>query len=120
MQILEKHSTSTTPEVKLLPEGKVIFSGKSMMENAIDFYADIHQWIDEYLTTGATHLHLEFDFVYFNSTSAKQILKMLMHLDDAAVECRVDWKHPKDHDILKFRGAELESMINMPFNYVAY
>ena len=120
MNVLEIESTTTSPKVTLLPEGKVIFSGKSMMENAIDFYDDIHVWIDNYIAEGKDQLNLEFDFVYFNSTSAKQILKMLMLLDDSSLTCVVDWKHPEDHDILKYRGAELESMLNMEFNYVPY
>ena len=120
MEELEINSTATSPEVKLSPEGNVMFSGKSMMENAIDFYGPIHDWIENYVSSGAEKLRLEFDFVYFNSTSAKQILKMLMNLDDASLNCIVDWKHPKDHDVLKFRGSELESMLNMEFNYVPY
>ena len=120
MELIEKESTATSPEVKMIPEGRVIFSGKSMMENAIEFYDDLHAWIDAYINSGKEELKLEFDFVYFNSTSAKQLLKMLMNLDESKVKCQVDWKHPKDHDILKFRGAELESMLNMEFNYVPY
>ena len=119
MTTMNIESTTTTPEVSLSEDGKVSFSGKSMMENAIDFYNPIHEWVDDYVAKGNAELELEFDFVYFNSTSAKQILKMLMKLDDSDIKCVVNWKHPKGHDILKFRGAELESMLNMKFNYVA-
>ncbi|MCB9223341.1 MAG: SiaC family regulatory phosphoprotein [Crocinitomicaceae bacterium] len=120
MNRMEIDSTTTSPQVALLAEGKVIFSGKSMMENAIEFYDRIHEWVDGYINEGNEQIELEFDFVYFNSTSAKQILKMLMTLDDSSLKCKVNWKHPEDHDILKFRGAELESMLNMEFNYVPY
>lgn len=119
MKTINIESTATTPEVHLLEDGMITFAGKSMMENAIDFYGPIHDWVDKFMAKGLDKLEMEFDFVYFNSTSAKQILKMLMKLDESEINCVVNWKYPKDHDILKFRGAELESMLNMDFNYVA-
>ena len=109
--------TATSPEVSLEP-GYLKFSGKSMMENAIDFYGDIHNWVNNYLASHPQEIVVEFDFVYFNSTSAKQILKLLMNLDESDLKTDIIWQYPKGHDILKLRGVELESMLDCEFRYV--
>ena len=61
---------------------------------------------------------------YFNSASSKQIVDMMILLEDVNAlpdkEVVVNWGYEKDDDIMKIRGQEMESIIELPFKYHEY
>jgi ABC-type xylose transport system substrate-binding protein len=119
MELLHIKQNEMKPEIKLEPKGSLYFGGRSMMEDASTFYAQIHGWLRTYLDSGAESIEVSCDLTYFNSSSAKQLLKVLMTIDDAEIEAKVIWYYPKENDVLYDRGAELAIMVDLPFEYVA-
>jgi hypothetical protein len=66
-----------------------------------------------------TPITVTMDLIYFNSSSAKQLLKLLMGIDEATTNGKVIWMYPENNDTLLERGKELEVMLDLPFEYLA-
>ena len=113
------NKTDISPDVNLDISGEVSISGMSMMEDPSEFYLQIHNWINEYIDSGNNKLNITFHLNYFNSSSAKQILKVLMAIDEAEINTKVFWYYPSDNEFLKERGEEFAIMLDLPFEYVA-
>lgn len=113
------NATEFGPEILLDATCKKIrISGKSRMEDAMAYYQPVHEWLAELLTQGITPITIELDLSYFNSSSAKQLLKILMVVDSSEIEGKVRWIYPANNDTLLERGNELEVMVDLVFEYV--
>ena len=113
------NATEVGPEIILEPTGKIRISGKSRMEDAATYYKEVHAWLSDYLQQENNHITVEFNLSYFNSSSAKQLLKLLMNIDKASSDGKVIWIYPANNDTLLERGQELEIMLDLPFEYQA-
>ena len=60
----------------------VKISGVSMMEDALEFYKESKNWIDNYLNSNSNPLIIEFELTYFNSSTAKQFIQLLSILTE--------------------------------------
>jgi len=98
-------------------EGVLKISGISMMEDALDFYSETKNKIDNYYLKSSSKLTIEFELTYFNSSSAKQFIQILTKLEGDMGA--VIWKYPIDHIIMHDRGKELEILVDVPFDFIA-
>ena len=113
------NATELGPEIILETTGNIIVSGKSRMEDASLYYKEMHNWLSNYLTEINSSITVTLDLSYFNSSSAKQLLKLLMSIDESECSGKVIWVYPENNDILLERGQELEIMLDLPFEYQA-
>jgi hypothetical protein len=113
------NATDLGPEIILEPTGKIKISGKSRMEDAASYYKEVHEWLSRFLQQPDTAVTVEMNLSYFNSSSAKQLLKLLMSIDKACSNGKVIWIYPASNDTLLERGQELEIMLDLTFEYVA-
>ena len=119
-----------SPKVVLDPAKNIFeFSGESYTENTRVFYMPILQWLEQY--QNALHQEkdkpgqsisrvFEFRFNYFNSTSAKFIMDVLMHLDRIAEEgynIKAKWNYDKHNEDMKESGEEFAKLISVPFEF---
>ncbi len=109
--------TDFGPEITMDISGKISIAGKSMMEDASLFYGPCLSWVEDYIQNKKEGLQIEIDLNYFNSSSAKQLMKLLMKIDDAEIGGNVVWIYPTENDVLLERGQELEIMLDLPFKY---
>lgn len=79
------NATKISPEIQLDNNGSISISGKSMMEDASVFYNTVHDRLNDHLKNNKS-LTIKFDLSYFNSSSAKHILKLLMSVDNADIK----------------------------------
>ena len=119
MENTNLNKTDISPEVKLDISGNIAISGMSMMEDPSEFYLKISNWVNEYISSGNSTLRITFELSYFNSSSAKQLLKLLMAIDEAEIDAKVIWNYPNDNEFLKERGEEFAIMLDLPFEYIA-
>lgn len=112
------NATELGPEIILETKGSIKISGKSRMEDASSYYKAAHEWIAEYFKGDTNPIIVELNLSYFNSSSAKQLLKLLMDIDSKGMG-KVIWMYPANNDTLLERGQELEVMVDLPFEYVA-
>ena len=130
MEKLVIDPTFNSPSVILDPEANQFdFSGESRPENVRKFYLPILEWLDSYAkeqsekskSDRASSLQVQFNFEYFNSTSAKYILdifKALNVLNDLGMDILVKWLYEEgDEDLLEV-GEEMSRMSKLDFEYV--
>lgn len=121
--VLEKEKTASTPYVLVDEEkGYMRFEGESFHENVIAFYEDVAQWLETYLNGDFESLTFDCDMKYFNSSTTKLLLNMLMKMDSCAVNGKkviVNWITTEDNDIILECGEDFqEEMENLSFNLV--
>lgn len=83
--------------------GKCELSGESFPEKATDFYEILMDWIEEYIREVKGPLDFDFKLTYFNTSSSKRILHLMMRLCEYAQEggkVGARWVyHPDDIDL---------------------
>jgi hypothetical protein len=110
-----------TPQVEWCPQESVLkMTGRSLPENAEAFYKPVLDWIREYIPTAAEKTILRVELEYFNSSSVKQLLSILIKLEDLRVmgkEVEVVWVYNQDDELMEMKGRELESIVELPFRF---
>jgi len=119
MENKKVNATEFGPEIILETAGYITIAGKSRMEDASLYYKDTHEWLLNYIAEVNASITVTLDLSYFNSSSAKQLLKLLMCIDEAVIEGKVIWIYPENNDTLLERGQELQIMLDLPFVYQA-
>lgn len=70
-----------TPQVDLnMLTGDLIFSGKSIPENASSFYQVVLDWIHEYVKKPKNNTNLRLNLEYFNSSTSIWLAKIIKEL----------------------------------------
>jgi len=133
MEILKIEETKNSPYICLdNTKGKLTFQGESRPEDVRKFYKPILEWLDEYdnyvyfmkdQSANKIKLSCDFSFDYFNSSSAKFIMDILLKIKEIKekndINLEVNWIYDKrDEDMLE-NGEELEEMIGVDFNFTA-
>ena len=112
--------TFDTPYIQL-EEGLIKMIGRSMPENVRKFYKQVKDWIEEYANNPAEFTKIELSLSYTNSSSIKQIndlLKILNQKFQEGSKMKVTWTYEEGDDSALEVGHDLESMIDIPFEYI--
>ena len=119
MKKLEIINAVDTPYLLLDKEGnKFEISGRSLPEDSFGFFAPIHKWLKEYVNSPNLKTEMVMHLDYFNSSSARNIVEMLFILEkinDTDNEVKVTWLYNKGDDVMKGRGEEVSSVVELPF-----
>jgi hypothetical protein len=112
------------------PENKLFeFSGESRPENVRKFYLPILEWLESYTreqeklngTERSSGLQCQFNFEYFNSTSAKYILdifKSLNAISALGIDLEIKWLYEEDDEDMLEVGQEMSRMSKLTFEYI--
>lgn len=121
MEQLLIESTKSSPEIILNPSGTLTFKGRSIHENAQEFFDSVISWVEEYINDPADTTFVDIQLEYFNSATAKYIIIMLQKLKQVRLKDKkyyVNWFYEEgDEDILE-RGEYFASVLDMDFNFV--
>lgn len=113
--------TRSTPEICFTPDGKIRIKGRSIHENAEDFYKPSLEWVEQYLLDPADVTYIDIEFEYFNSASAKYIIRLLQKFQIVTLQDKkfyINWFYEEgDEDILE-RGEYFASVLNIDFNFI--
>ncbi len=112
--------TLETPYVHL-KDGLIKMEGRSMPENVLLFYNQIDEWINEYLKNPAGFTKIDLFLSYLNSCSTKHICEMLKVLNAKylkGTDMKVYWTYEDGDDSTLEAGNDLESMVDIPFEYI--
>ncbi|MEO6902867.1 MAG: DUF1987 domain-containing protein [Bacteroidia bacterium] len=124
MHALNIKKTEYSPSVIYNPTTKqLIFEGESRPENCGKFYEPIIDWITKHIAIEPNNAALIFifRFDYFNSTSARYIVKILQTVKELAKHknntIRIEWNYEKlDEDMLE-AGKEFSEVVDIAFLY---
>jgi len=124
--VIDKKSNS--PKVIFDPEKEIyLISGESRPPDVRGFYGPVLEWLEEF---GAhllksdyeiAPLIFNFNFEYFNSSSAKLILdicKQLAELKSRGINIIVKWHSEKEDIDMLEAGKEFSRIIKFPFEYI--
>ena len=117
MENLFMEETQDTPRVAL-SKSKEIFeiAGRSLPEDAVDFYNPILDWISEYAKAPNTATNFAFRLEYFNTASSKLILDLL-HALKSVRGIKVLWYFYEDDESIDDAGKEYAEQVDIPFEF---
>lgn len=104
-------------------EGLLEIRGRSLPENAEGFYRPLLDWVSAYVPIAPERTVFSLDLEYFNSSSVKQVLSLLIKLEDlttAGKEAEVIWMYNEDDELMEMKGRELASIVELPFRMESY
>ncbi len=113
-----KPQSSKTPEVHFnASTGKLLLTGKSIPENAYEFYKSIFDWLNTYKATPAEHTEMVFRLNYFNSSSTEFILQLIKEIDKLHKEGKsaaVVWMYDEEDEDMEEIGRDFQQMVDVP------
>lgn len=123
MEVYEIEATDETPKVRLdHGSGEFEFIGNSYPENSTKFFTPILEWLNEFIKTHQKQpISVDFNFDYFNTSSAKYILEILRLIQEhynSGNECVVRWYYLEDDTDMLEAGEDYQSTINVPFEII--
>ena len=111
-------STSKTLKVVLDKNtGEFLFTGRSLPEDAKEFFKPVLDWIEVYFKEPNVTTLIVFDIRYCNSSSSKMILDML-HIFKAEIEkgnnLIIRWEYDRDDEEMKQAGSDFSDIVGIP------
>ncbi|HIA36730.1 MAG TPA: DUF1987 domain-containing protein [Flavobacteriales bacterium] len=124
MDIIILKETYDTPKV-VLDKDKGIFeiSGRSYPEDTAEFYIPILGWITEYVENANENTKFVFKMDYFNSSSYKPFLDILLKLSKlsaAGGNVQVEWYYKEGDWNVKEAGEEFAEIVDLSFTYKTF
>lgn len=110
-----------TPKVIFDTESKIFeISARSLPENAIGFYEPVLTWLNSYSKDPLDLTVFNFKLEYFNTSSAKQLAKILLILENLAKNKKVviNWYYKKEDADMLASGTRFSKLIDLNFNLI--
>lgn len=124
METLRIEATDDSPQVLLDQEDNQFeISGKSLPEDVVDFYKPVMDWISSYKGKPNARTEFNLKMIYFNTASSKQIMDILMILEEMVVEGHdvvIRWHSNQSDEDMQEAGKEYEEMLEIPFEHLTY
>ena len=79
--------------------GICVLSGESFLEDTIEFYDPLVQWLEEFTTEVKKSMSFEIKLTYFNTSTSRSILDLLNILKDYEEdggEVTINWHYDED------------------------
>jgi len=118
----EKEKTAMTPYVLVDEKNKYMrFEGESYHDNIFEFFLEISNWLNKFLKTDFDSFTFDCELRYFNSSTVKMLLNMLLDMDNSknSKNITVNWITTKTNMIIIECGEYYqEDMKNLTFNIV--
>jgi hypothetical protein len=114
-------STEDTPEILFNRESNEFsITGRSLPEDAYAFYRPVIEWVTDYVKEPNSSSELKICLEYFNSSSVKQILNLIMLFEGivkSGKKAKIIWCYSEGDDLMEIKGLEFESMVEIPFEF---
>ena len=120
MENLEIESTERTPRIFFDYDNHHFeISGEAYPENSDEFFRPVMDALQEYIASGASDkISFLFKLIYFNSSSARVLMKLFELLDEMAEKrnVEIEWHYHEEDDTMEEFGEEFaEDMENASF-----
>ena len=113
--------TEDSPEVVYNPRThELVFTGRSLQEDPRAFYLVIIEWIKANIVGKNIPLHLKFKVDYFNSSSSRYLMKILLLLDQEPENCQMTWYVEEGDEVIEEKGQEFKKILSFPVKIVMY
>lgn len=124
MESLNIKGRYDTPTIVFDPESSFFeISGRSYPEDTAEFYIPVLNWVDDYVKTPNSATEFRFKLDYFNSSSYKPFLDILLKLEgikNAGKEILIQWHYKEGDWDIKEAGEEFAEIVDLPFSYIPF
>ena len=123
MEKLLIQATEDSPRIELDAQNNVFkISERSLPENSVLFYQPVIDWLTEYKKNPNSQTAFEFKFEYFNTSSSKQIAKILLILEEISKksEVLVKWFYAENDRDIHSSGIRYSKLINIKFDFIKF
>lgn len=113
--------TEDTPKVVFdLNNNHFEISSRSLPEDSVSFYSPVAEWLQKYIQTPREDNSFVFYFEYISTSSTKQIMKLILMIDELAKtrKVKVTWKYDSDDEDMLQTGKRLQKLTSIDFNYI--
>ena len=114
-------ATRNTPEVILDNDGIIKMRGRSIPEDALNFFKPIDEWVQEYIYNPADITCVDFILEIINGDSSKFLVHIIQKISYVALKHKkfiINWYYKDgDEEILEI-GESLSSGVDVPFNFI--
>ena len=121
MEEIRIQPTKNSPEIVLNPDGLIKIRGRSIHENAAEFFEQVDEWITEYVKNPADFTSIDVVLEYFNSASARILITLFQKITYVTLKNKkfvFNWYYEEgDEDILE-RGEYFAAILDIPFNFI--
>jgi hypothetical protein len=111
--------TKNSPAVTFDKENSIFkVSGRSIVEDPNKFYMPLYNWLEDYIQNPNENTEFVFDLEYFNSSSARQVMKLIMLLEklvDTNKLIKVKWLYEEGDEMSQERGEEIKAVSKLDF-----
>ena len=124
MEPLIIKGTNTTFQIYLdKSKSRFEFSGRSRPENAVSFFEVIFDWFKKYELEPNPSTLISFNLEYFNSSSAKVLLRFLAYIEEMhhkGLDFKVNWLYRSNDEDMLETGVDFSTLIDVPFEFMEY
>jgi hypothetical protein len=121
MEPLIIKATEDTPEVIFDPAQNTFKICKiSVPEDAYEFYQPIIQWFKDYANNPLPNTVIEFDLEYVNSASAKQLIQLLLAIEDVNRNkpVLIKWFYESIDEDMQLLGKRFKNLADINFEFI--
>ena len=109
-------STAKTPEIQFDADlGQLILSGRSIPENAVDFYRPVLEWAQSDGPDASLTVLVQLE--YFNTSSSKCLLDLFKRLENGG-DVQVKWHFDADDEDMLEAGEDYDHIVSLPFTFI--
>jgi len=124
MESLIIQKSEDTPQIEFdLVTGIFSITGRSLPENAIEFYKPILDWTESVLSesTGKTYV-FQIKLEYFNTASSKQLAKMLLMIERYIEQntIQIKWFYETEDNDMLVSGTQYSKFLKLDFEFIEY
>ncbi|OFX25598.1 MAG: nuclear pore complex subunit [Bacteroidetes bacterium GWA2_31_9] len=122
MERLEIEQSEYTPYAILDKINNILeLGGRSLPENAIDFFDPIIGWLLQYSKVPNPKTSFNFKMEYFNTPSSKKMLDILTIMEeirDSGIEVIINWHYDIDDKDMIDAGKEFAELVDLKFEFI--
>jgi len=121
MDPIKIEGTPKTPTVSFNAETGVLeIKGRSIPENAVEFYKPLVDWIGSYGDVAKSDSQVNIQLEYFNTSSSKCILDVFKKLEsiNGKTSITINWYYEEDDEDMLEAGEDYQAIINIPFKMI--
>lgn len=114
-ETLKFEATGKTPNILCDPDqGRIVMSGVSVPEDAIDFYVPMKDWIKDYIEVAKDTTTFVVDMHYFNTSTSRillELFRLLLPIQNKGLKLQIEWVYDEDDWEMKEAGEEYQMMV---------
>ena len=121
MDSIKIEGTPKTPTVNFTADNGILeIKGRSIPENAVEFYKPLVDWIGNYGDAAKENTEVNVQLEYFNTSSSKCILDVFKKLEsiNGKTNITIKWHYEEDDEDMLGAGEDYQAIINIPFKMI--